>query len=196
MAKKEPVKPSFEETMSRLEKIVETSDEWIQTRTGIRERRVAGLEQPTSDLAANASRSALENAGVSADEVDLIICATVTPDMFFPSTACFVQSKIGAMNAACFDISAACSGFLFGIETARQFIASGTYDTILVIGADKLSGIVDWSDRHTCFLFGDGAGAAVVRHREGSRGILATRMGSNGNLSEILYIPGEAVPVP
>ncbi len=184
-------------TNADLEKIVETSDEWIQTRTGIRERRVAGLEQPTSELAANAARSALENAGVSADEVDLIICATVTPDMFFPSTACFVQTKIGAVNAACFDISAACSGFLFGIETARQFIATGTYDTILVIGADKLSGIVDWTDRNTCVLFGDGAGAAVLQHREGSRGILATSMGSNGNLSEILYIPGggSACPV-
>jgi 3-oxoacyl-[acyl-carrier-protein] synthase-3 len=184
-------------TNADLEKIVDTSDEWILTRTGIRERRVAGLEQPTSDLAANAARSAMENAGITADEIDLIICATVTPDMFFPSTACFVQTKIGAMNAACFDISAACSGFLFGIETARQFIATRTYNTVLVIGADKLSSIVDWTDRNTCVLFGDGAGAAILRHREGSRGILASRMGSNGNLAEILYIPGggSACPV-
>lgn len=184
-------------TNADLETIVETSDEWIYSRTGIRERRVAGLEQPTSDLAANAARAAMENAGITAEEIDLIICATVTPDMFFPSTACFVQTKIGAVNAACFDISAACSGFLFGIETAHQFIATGTYNTVLVIGADKLSSIVDWTDRNTCVLFGDGAGAAILRHREGSRGILASRMGSNGKLAEILYIPGggSACPV-
>ena len=139
----------------------------------------------------------MENAGITAEEIDLLICATVTPDMFFPSTACFVQTKIGAVNAACFDLSAACSGFLFGIETARQFIASGTYRTVLVIGADKLSSIIDWTDRNTCVLFGDGAGAAILQHREGSRGILATRMGSNGKLSDILYIPGggSACPV-
>jgi 3-oxoacyl-[acyl-carrier-protein] synthase-3 len=180
-----------------LEKIVETSDEWIHSRTGIRERRIAGIEQPTSDLAANAAKAAMENAGIKPDEIDLIICATVTPDMFFPSTACFVQTKIGAVNAACFDISAACSGFLFGVETARQFIATGTYETVLVIGADKLSSIVDWTDRNTCVLFGDGAGAAILRHREGSKGILATRMGSNGGLAEILHIPGggSACPV-
>ncbi len=184
-------------TNAELEKLVETSDEWIRSRTGIRERRIAGLEQPTSDLAANAARAAMDNAGITAGEIDLIICATVTPDMFFPSTACFVQTKIGAVNAACFDISAACSGFLFGIETARQFIASGTHKTVLVIGADKLSSIVDWTDRNTCVLFGDGAGAAVLQHREGSRGILSTRMGSNGRLADILYIPGggSACPV-
>ncbi len=184
-------------TNAELEKLVETSDEWIRSRTGIRERRIAGLEQPTSDLAANAAKAAMENAGITAGEIDLIICATVTPDMFFPSTSCFVQTKIGAVNAVCFDLSAACSGFLFGIETARQFIASGTCRTVLVIGADKLSSIVDWTDRNTCVLFGDGAGAAILQHREGSRGILATRMGSNGKLADILYIPGggSACPV-
>ncbi|MCX8493677.1 MAG: ketoacyl-ACP synthase III [Chthoniobacterales bacterium] len=177
-------------TNADLEKLVETSDEWIQSRTGIRERHIAGPEQPTSELAARAAQAAIENAGISPEEIDLIICATCTPDMFFPSTACLVQTKIGAVNAACFDISAACSGFLFGVETARQYIASGTYKTVLVIGADKLSGIVDWTDRNTCVLFGDGAGAAILRHREGSRGILSSRMGSNGKLAEILYIPG------
>jgi 3-oxoacyl-[acyl-carrier-protein] synthase-3 len=184
-------------TNAELEKLVDTNDEWIRSRTGIRERRVAGLEQPTSTLAANAALAAIENAGITAEEIDLIICATVTPDMFFPSTACFVQTKIGAMKAACFDISAACSGFLFGVETARQFIDSGTYQTVLVIGADKLSGIVDWTDRNTCVLFGDGAGAVILRHREGSQGILATHMGSNGKLADILYIPGggSACPV-
>lgn len=177
-------------TNADLEKLVETSDEWILTRTGIRERRIAGPEVTTSEMAARAAMAAMENAGVNPGEIDLIICATVTPDMFFPSTACFVQTKIGAVNAACFDLSAACSGFLFGVETARQFISTGTYGTVLVIGADKLSSIVDWKDRNTCVLFGDGAGAAILRHREGSRGVLATRMGSNGGLADILYIPG------
>ena len=177
-------------TNADLEKLVETSDEWIQSRTGIRERRIAGPEMPTSEMAARAAEAAMENAGVKPGEIDLIICATVTPDMFFPNTACFVQTKIGAVNAVCFDLSAACSGFLFGVETARQYIASGTYGTVLVIGADKLSSIVDWTDRNTCVLFGDGAGAAILRHREGSRGVLATRMGSNGALADILFIPG------
>ena len=177
-------------TNADLEKLVETSDEWIHSRTGIRERRIAGTEMPTSEMAARAALAAMENAGITAGEIDLIICATVTPDMFFPNTACFVQTKIGAVNATCFDLSAACSGFLFGVETARQFIASGTCRTVLVIGADKLSSIVDWSDRNTCVLFGDGAGAAILQHREGSRGVMATRMGSNGALAEILYIPG------
>ncbi len=177
-------------TSADLEKLVETSDEWIQSRTGIRERRIAGPEMPTSDMAARAAEAAMENAGVKPGEIDLIICATVTPDMFFPNTACFVQTKIGAVNAVCFDLSAACSGFLFGVETARQYIATGAANTVLVIGADKLSSIVDWQDRNTCVLFGDGAGAAILRHREGSRGVLATRMGSNGALADILYIPG------
>ena len=177
-------------TNDDLAKLVDTSDEWIQSRTGIRERRIAGPEQATSDLAAGAALAAIENAGITAEEIDLIICATVTPDMFFPNTACFIQTKIGAKNAACFDISAACSGFLFGVETARQYIATGTYRTILVIGAEKLSTIVDWTDRNTCVLFGDGAGAAILQHREGSRGILATKMGSNGALADILNIPG------
>jgi len=177
-------------TNADLEKLVETSDEWILTRTGIRERRIAGPGMPTSEMAARAALAAMENAEVSPGEIDLILCATVTPDMFFPNTACFVQTKIGADNAVCFDISAACSGFLFGVETARQYIATGAFGTVLVIGADKLSSIVDWTDRNTCVLFGDGAGAAILRHREGSRGIMASRMGSNGNLAEILYIPG------
>jgi 3-oxoacyl-[acyl-carrier-protein] synthase-3 len=177
-------------TNADLERLVDTTDEWIRSRTGIRERRIAGPGVTTSEMAARAALAAMENAGVGPGEIDLIICATVTPDMFFPSTACFVQARIGAVNAACFDLSAACSGFLFGIETARSYIASGTARTVLVIGADKLSTIVDWSDRNTCVLFGDGAGAAVLRHRPGARGVLATRMGSNGTLSGILQIPG------
>ena len=177
-------------TNAELEKMVETSDEWIITRTGIRERRIAAADEHTSDLAAKAALAALENAGITADEIDLIIVATVTPDMFFPSTACFVQTKIGATKAACFDVSAACSGFLYAIEIAQQFITSHTYDTILVIGADQLSSIVDWTDRNTCVLFGDGAGAAVLQHRSGGHGVVSTYMASNGALSDILYIPG------
>src|ERR1700761_1253094 len=173
-----------------LEKLVETSDEWIITRTGIKERRIAAADEHTSDLAAKAAESAMENAGITAEEIDLILVATVTPDMFFPSTACFVQAKIGAKNAACFDVSAACSGFLYAIEIAQQFITSHTYDTILVIGADKLSSIIDWTDRNTCVLFGDGAGAAVLRHRGGGHGVISTFMASDGGLSDILYIPG------
>ena len=173
-----------------LEKMVETNDEWIVSRTGIKERRIASAEQSTSDLAANAALAAMENAGITADEIDLILVATITPDMFFPSTACFVQHKIGAKNAACFDVSAACAGFLYAIEIAQQFITSHTYDTILVIGAEKLSSIVDWTDRNTCVLFGDGAGAAILRHRGGGHGVVSTFMGSDGGLSDILYIPG------
>lgn len=177
-------------TNAELEKIVDTSNEWIVTRTGIRERRIADPSESTSDLAAEAAKAALQNAGISADEIDLIIVATVTPDMFFPSTACFVQTKIGAKRAACFDVSAACSGFLFAMDIARQFIATGVHNTILVIGADKLSTIVDWKDRNTCVLFGDGAGAAILRHRPGSKGIVSTHMGSDGSFADILYIPG------
>ncbi len=177
-------------TNAELEKTVETSDEWITTRTGIRERRIAAEGETTSDLASKAALSAMENAGITADEIDLIIVATITPDMFFPSTACFVQTKIGAKHAACFDVSAACAGFLYALEIAQQFITSHTYDTILVIGAEKLSSIVDWTDRNTCVLFGDGAGAAVLRHRGGTHGVISTYMASDGGLSDILYIPG------
>jgi 3-oxoacyl-[acyl-carrier-protein] synthase-3 len=179
-----------------LERLVETNDEWIVTRTGIRQRRIAAPEQTTSDLAAEAAKAAMQNAGVAPEELDMIIVATVTPDMFFPSTACFVQTKIGAKNAVCFDVSAACSGFLFALETARQFIASGARKTVLVIGAEKLSTIVDWSDRNTCVLFGDGAGAAILRHKPGARGVIHTHMGSDGKQSEILYIPGGACRTP
>ncbi len=179
-------------TNAELEKLVETSDEWITSRTGIKERRIAADDENTSDLAAKAAQAAMDNAGITADEIDLILVATVTPDMFFPSTACFVQNKIGAKNAACFDVSAACAGFLYALEIAQQFITSHTYDTILVIGAEKLSSIVDWTDRNTCVLFGDGAGAAILRHRGGGHGVISTYMASDGGLADILYIPGGA----
>lgn len=179
-----------------LEKMVETSDEWILTRTGIRERRIAAEGETTSDMAAKAAQAALENAGVTAEEVDMIILATITPDMFFPSTACFVQTRIGAFKAVCFDVSAACSGFLYALEIARQFIGTGAMKTVLVIGAEKLSTIVNWTDRNTCVLFGDGAGAAILRHRPGSRGILSSVNGSDGRFAEILQIPGGGCKFP
>ncbi|HEY5892643.1 MAG TPA: beta-ketoacyl-ACP synthase III [Chthoniobacterales bacterium] len=184
-------------TNADLEKMVETSNEWILTRTGIRERRIAAENQNTSDLSVEAAKKAMEQAGVTALDLDLIIVATVTPDTFFPATACWVQKKLGAKNAAAFDLSAACSGFLYAVETARQFIGSGAYETVLVIGADKLSSCIDWTDRNTCVLFGDGAGAAILQHRPGSRGILTTKMGSDGNFSDILIMPGggSACPV-
>jgi 3-oxoacyl-[acyl-carrier-protein] synthase-3 len=170
--------------------MVDTSDEWITTRTGIKERRIAAKDEHTSDMAAKAARNALEQARVKPEDVELIIVATATPDMLFPATACFVQKKIGAKNAACLDISAACAGFLFGIEIAQQFITSGTYDTVLVIGAEKLTSITNWSDRNTCVLFGDGAGAAVLQHRGRAHGIISTHIGSDGQYTDILFMPG------
>ncbi len=177
-------------TNADLAKMVDTSDEWIVTRTGIRERHIAAKEQASSDLAIEAARRALAQAKVAPQDIDMILVATITPDMFFPSTACFVQKALGAANAACFDLQAACSGFLFGLEIGRQFIASGSAETILIIGSEKLSCITDWEDRSTCVLFGDGAGAAVLRSRPGSRGILASVMGSDGNLAHLLNMPG------
>lgn len=177
-------------TNEELSNLVDTSDEWITTRTGIKERRIAAEGEFTSDMATKAAQRAIEQAGISPDEIDLILVATVSPDMFFPSTACFVQKNIGAKRAACFDLSAACSGFLYGLEIAQQFITSHTFNTVLVIGADKLSSLVDWTDRNTCVLFGDGAGAAILRNRAGSHGVIATHMGSDGNFSDILSMPG------
>ena len=183
-------------TNAELEKMVETSDEWVTTRTGIKERRIAAEGEHTSHMATKAAQRAIEQAGINATEIDLIIVATVTPDTFFPSTACHVQRLLGAENAACFDISAACSGFLYGIEVAQQFISNHTYNTILVIGADKLSSIVNWQDRNTAVLFGDGAGAAVLRYRAGSHGVITTFMGSDGNYGDILHMPGGGCAVP
>ncbi len=183
-------------TNAELEKLVDTNDEWITSRTGIKERRIAAEGEHTSHLAAEAARRAMEQAGVAANEIDLIIVATVTPDTFFPSTACHVQRHLGAKEAACFDVSAACSGFLYGVEIAQQFIANHTYETILVIGADKLSSIMNWDDRNTCVLFGDGAGAAILRYRAGSHGVITTYMGSDGNYGDILHMPGGGCAIP
>jgi 3-oxoacyl-[acyl-carrier-protein] synthase-3 len=177
-------------TNADLEKMVDTSDEWITTRTGIKERRIAAKDEFTSDMAAKAAQRAMKMAGVTAAQIDLIIVATISPDMPFPATACFVQQKIGAKRAAAFDLEAACSGFIYGLEIGQQFIMSRTHDTVLVIGAEKLSSITDWQDRNTCVLFGDGAGAAVLQNRENSHGLLTALMGADGAKADLLFMPG------
>ena len=177
-------------TNADLEKMVETSDEWITSRTGIRERRIAAANEFTSDLATKAAERAMKMAGVTAAQIDLIIVATLTPDMPFPSTACLVQRKLGAVRAAAFDMEAACSGFIYALEIGQQFITSRTYETVLVIGAEKLSSIVNWKDRNTCVLFGDGAGAAILQNRENSHGLLTAVMGADGNKADLLSMPG------
>jgi 3-oxoacyl-[acyl-carrier-protein] synthase-3 len=170
--------------------MVDTSDEWITTRTGIKERRIAAEGQFTSTFAVGASRRALDMAGVKAEELDLIILGTVTPDFPFPATACIVQHEIGAVNAAAFDLSAACSGFIYGLSIADKYIRTGEAKKILVIGAEVLSRVVDWTDRNTCILFGDGSGAVVVEASEGEGGILSTHIFSNGSYWNTLYQPG------
>ncbi|HTV63076.1 MAG TPA: beta-ketoacyl-ACP synthase III [Verrucomicrobiae bacterium] len=172
-----------------LEKMVETSDEWIVTRTGIRQRRIAAKDEFTSDMAARAAQRAMKMAGVTAAQIELIIVATITPDMPFPATACLVQHKIGAAGAAAFDLEAACSGFIYGLEIGQQFIMSRTYDTVLVVGAEKLSAITDWTDRNTCVLFGDGAGAVILQNRERSHGLLTAVMGADGEKGDLLFMP-------
>jgi 3-oxoacyl-[acyl-carrier-protein] synthase-3 len=173
-----------------LEQMVETSDEWITTRTGIKQRRIASEGEFTSTFAAEASRRALAMAGIGAEELDMIVLGTVTPDFPFPATSCIVQHEIGAVNAAVFDVSAACSGFIYGLSIADKYIRTGAAKKILVIGAEVLSRIVDWTDRNTCILFGDGAGAAVVEVTEGDTGILSTHIFSNGSYWNTLYQPG------
>src|SRR5439155_27232883 len=154
------------------------------SRTGIKERRIARKAATTSGMAAKAALRAIEQARMSAEKINLILVATATPDMLFPATACFVQKKIGATNAAGLDISAACAGFLFGLEIAQQFITSHTHDTVLVIGAEKLTSITNWTDRNTCVLFGDGAGAAVLRHRGSAHGVISTHIGTDGHYTD------------
>ncbi|TGU71328.1 ketoacyl-ACP synthase III [Geomonas terrae] len=173
-----------------LEKMMDTSDEWIVTRTGIRERRIAAEGEYTSTFAIAAAEKALAAAGVKAEEIDLIVVGTLTPDFPFPATACIVQQALKATNAFCFDLSAACSGFIYALSTADKFIRSGQVKKALVIGAEVLSRIVDWSDRNTCLLFGDGAGAVVLEAQEGDHGVLSTHMHSDGNYWEILYQKG------
>ena len=176
-------------TNDDISKLVETSDEWIVTRTGIKERRVADEKVATSDLATKAAELALEDSGLDADELDLIIVATATPDHAFPSTAALVQKNLGASKAAAFDLSVGCSGFIYGMVTGANFITSGMYKKVLVIGAETLSKIVDWTDRNTCVLFGDGAGACVLESCDESFGILASELGSDGLNGDVLILP-------
>jgi 3-oxoacyl-[acyl-carrier-protein] synthase-3 len=184
-----------------LEQMVDTSDAWITTRTGIRERRIAAADEATSDLGLKAARMALASAGVAPEELDLVLVATATPDMLFPATACLVQHQLGAAGAAAFDLSAACSGFIYGLSVADSFIRSGTYRTILLIGAETMSRVVDWEDRSTCVLFGDGAGAVVLKAapgdpREGDPGVIGTRIYSDGSCWDFICLPGGGSRLP
>ena len=181
--------PSKVLTNFDLEKMVHTTDEWIRTRTGIRERRVAEPGTTTSDLASRAAHEALRQAGLDPKDLELLIVATATPDMLFPSTSCLVQQRLGAKSAVCFDLSAACSGSVFAMITAQQYLLSGRYRNALVVGAEVLSSFIDWTDRSTCVLFGDGAGACVLAPVTRG-GILATDMGSDGSAANLLYMPG------
>lgn len=182
-------------TNADLEKMVDTTDEWITTRTGIKERHLADKSQATSDLALTAALMALKDANLKPEQIELIIVATITPDMPFPSTACLVQEKLGAKNAACFDIAAACSGFIYGLDIATQFISCGTYKNALVIGAEVLSRSVDWNDRSTCVLFGDGAGACVLAPVK-KDGIISLSLGADGSGKDLLKVSAGGTRLP
>jgi len=175
---------------SEMEKMVDTSDEWITERTGIKERRIADSTQAASDLAYEASKIALKRAGLGPEDIDLIIVATITGDMPFPSTACFLQDKLGATNAAGFDINAACSGFLYSLYIADSFIKSGRHRRILVAGTEVLSKITDWDDRTTCVIFGDGAGAVIVEPSDDDSGLLSIHINSDGKMWDLIHVPG------
>lgn len=178
-------------TNEELSKMVDTTDEWIFTRTGIRERRIAAENEFTSHMATKAAQRALEQANLAPEDIELIIVATITPDTFTPATACYVQQSLGANRAVAFDISAACSGFLYAMKLSKRMISDGAFKNALIIGAEKLSAFVNWEDRTTCVLFGDGAGAAVLKRAEPGEGsIIATEMGTDGNLTHLLNIPG------
>jgi 3-oxoacyl-[acyl-carrier-protein] synthase-3 len=179
-----------------LEKQIDTTDQWIVERTGVRERRIAGKDEATSDLAFKAAERALQAAGMAPDQLDLIIIATATPDMFFPSTACIVQDKLKATRAAAFDLSAACSGFVYALSVGEQYIRSGTYRNVLVIGAEVMSRLTDWTDRRTCVLFGDGAGAVLLGPSSTEGGILSIHLHSDGSLWDLICVPGGAAAMP
>ncbi len=171
-----------------LEKMIDTSDEWIRTRTGILERRIAQENETTSDLSIKAALSAIEDAKITSGDLDLIITATVTPDMVFPSSSCMIQKNIGAHKAAAFDVAAACSGFIYALNVGDQLIKSGQYKTVMVLGADTLTKIIDWTDRNTCILFGDGAGAVILKSTQEDRGIYSTHLYTDGTLGELLEV--------
>ncbi|MHB8124214.1 MAG: beta-ketoacyl-ACP synthase III [Desulfitobacteriaceae bacterium] len=183
-------------TNADLEKIVDTNEEWIVSRTGIKERHIAKQDMPVSELCYLAALRALEDAQVTPEELDLVIVMTVTPDYIFPATACIVADRLGAKKAAAFDLGAGCTGFLYGITTASQFIATGMYRTALVIGGDTLSKLLNWEDRNTCILFGDGAGAAVLQSVEEGYGFLGFELGSDGSGAELLYVPAGGLKMP
>ncbi len=184
-------------TNDDMSRMVETSDEWIFTRTGIKERRIAAPGEATSDMAVAACQAAIADAGLQPADIDLLIVATITPDMLFPSTACVLQNKLNLRNITAFDVEAACTGFLYILEIAASMLQSGRYKHALIVGAEKLSSIVDWQDRSTCVLFGDGAGAAVLtRSEKPAVGLLASTLGSDGNAGDILYMPGGGALVP
>ncbi len=187
--------PSKILTNADLEKRVETSDEWIRTRTGIRERRIAAEGENTSDLAVGAAKGALAQAGLQPTDLGLILVATMTPDMPCPATACIVQAKLGAPQAAAADIAAACSGFVYGLVIGQQFVAGGLYRHVLVVGAEVLSRVVDWTDRSTCVLFGDGAGAAILGAATQGR-ILSVYLGADGRKADLLKVPGGGAAKP
>lgn len=184
-------------TNADLERMVDTSDEWIYSRTGIKERRISAENELNSDMGTKAAQAALDQAGIKAEDVDLIICGTVTGDMAFPATACIIQRNLGANKATAFDVGAACTGFITGLDVAKQFILGGNFHTALVIGSERITSVVDWTDRNTCVLFGDGAGAAVLRKTEGrGRGIISTDSASDGRFAHILNQPGGGTAVP
>lgn len=182
-------------TNADLERMVETTDEWITSRTGIKERRIASDNEATSDMASKAARDALKDAGLDASDIDLIIVATITPDMFFPSTACLLQHKLGARTVPAFDIAVACSGYVYGLTIADKFIQNGTCKYALVVAAEKLSAVTDWEDRSTCILFGDGAGAAVLGPVE-EGGILGSSLGADGSKGDLLQLPAGGSRMP
>jgi len=183
-------------TNKDLEKIVDTSDEWIVSRTGIKERRICSDKEAASDLGIKAARRALKDANVKVEDIDLVIVATITPDMFFPATSCIIQTKLGIKNAAVFDLNAACAGFIYSLSTAQQFLQTGTYKTALVIATETLSKITDWKDRNTCVLLGDGAGAAVLKKEKGDSGILSCYLDADGRYGDLLNMPAGGSRIP
>src|SRR5437667_2987801 len=183
-------------TNHELEKIVETTDEWIVSRTGIRERRIAAPEEASSDLAFHAAQEALADAGVSPEQIDLIIVGTATPDMLFPATACILQDRLGSRNAGAFDLSAACSSWVYAVAVAHGYIASGLAKTVLVVGAEVLSKFTNWKDRNTCVLFGDSAGAVVMQPCAPGRGFLSFYLGADGSGGSLIAIPAGGSRLP
>lgn len=183
-------------TNADLERMVDTNDKWIQERCGVRERRISKPEESTSDLAVKAALRAIASAEIEPKDIDLIILATSSPDMLFPASGCLVQDKIGAKRAAAFDLSAGCTGFIYGLVVGSQFVANGTYDNVLVIGAEIISRFVNWQDRKTCVLFGDGAGAVILQRVPDQYGVLATSLGSDGSGSSLLYLPAGGSQLP